>query len=328
MKVLVFGQLRWGAYFARELNRYGSAWSVVAEYLNVAAPDFRLPRVAAVKRADVIARVGFPVGSPSIRGRAFDLLWGALHIVNPLALYLHCWIGTDIQSVTRYRDAGHLRLREMARARDEMHVAIAPWLVEELSGLSIKALNLSVFGLDLPTTEDAGLVLPRQFTVLTYVPDRRWAFYGGKQLVRIAQLLPHVRFLVTGGTGCWLRDRPANVTFLGWRDDMVELYRDSTVVLRLAQHDALGGTVVEGLAMARHVIYNYSVPFTTKVDFDDVDGTAAAISKLQSSHDAGLLTPNMEGRRWAVSEFDEAQLVSALCVALSERLGQHGRQRS
>ena len=322
MRVLVFGQRHWGARLAHELNRYGSAWSVVAEYLNVAAPDFRLPRVAAVRRADVIVRVGFPVGAPSIRGRTFDLLWRTLHVINPSALYLHYWIGTDVQSVTRYRDAGRLRLGIFEKALGEMHAADAPWLVDELSELSIRAVNMPAFGLDLPTVEDAGLVLPRQFTVITYIPDQRWAFYGGEQLVRIAQLLPQVRFLVTAGTGGWLRNCPNNVSFLGWRGDMAELYKKSTVVLRLTEHDAWGRTVVEGLAMARHVICTYPVPFTTKVGSKDVDGIVAAIKRLQMSHDAGLLTLNMDGRRWAVSTFDQAQLVSALCEALTERLGE------
>lgn len=322
MKVLVFGQRRWGAYLARKMNEYGGAWSVVAEYRNMAAPDFRFPGIAAVKKADIIVRVGYPVGAPSIRGRAFDLLWKILHTINPSALYLHYWIGTDVQSVTRYRAAGRLRLGIFEEALGEMHATLTPWLVDELQKLSIDAVYLPFDGLDLPSVEERELVLPSQFTVLTYIPDQRWAFYGGAQLIDVANRLPQVRFVVTAGRGGWLRSRPANVTFLGWRDDMVELYKNSTVVLRLAEHDALGCTVAEGLAMARHVIYDYPVPFTTTVGFADVDGVVEAIKQLQMSHDAGLLTPNMDGRRWAVSAFDQAQLIGALCETLTERMSE------
>lgn len=129
-------------------------------------------------------------------------------------------------------------------------------------------------------------------------------------------------FFLKGVAAALLRDCPDNVHFLGWREDMADLYKKSTVVLRLTEHDGWARTVVEGLAMARHVIYTYPVPFATKVGFDDVDGTVAAIRRLQTSHDAGLLTPNMNGRRWAVSAFDQAQLVSAVCEALTERLGE------
>jgi hypothetical protein len=320
MRVLVFGQRRWGAYLALQLNRHGSAWSVVADYLNVAAPEFRLPRVAAVKRADVIIRVGFPVGAPSIRGRTFDFLWRALRVINPSALYLHYWIGTDIQSVTQYRVAGRLRLRIFEEALGAMHATTAPWLVDELRELSVNAANLPFNGLDLPSLEERELSLPSQFTVLTYIPDRRWAFYGGEQMAKAARRLPRVRFLVTAGTGDWLRDRPANVTFLGWRDDMVELYKNSTVVLRLAEHDAVGCTALEGLAMARHVIRNYPVPFTTQVAFADVDRLVAEIGRLWDSHNSGMLLPNISGRRWAVSTYDQGRLIRALCEALTERL--------
>lgn len=322
MKVLVFGQCRWGAYVARQLNRYGSTWDVVAQYINVAAPDFRLPRVATVKRADVIVRVGYPVGAPSIRGRTFDFLWRALHAINPSALYLHYWIGTDVQSVTRYRAAGRLRSGVLERALGEMHAALAPWLVDELRELSIDAVYLPFDGLDLPSVEEKDLVLPGQFTVVSYIPDERWAFYGGAQLVEAACQLPQVRFVVVAGRGGWLRDRPGNVIFLGWRDDMVEVYKNSTVVLRLAEHDALGCTVVEGLAMARHVIYNYPVPFTTKVSFDDVDGLVAAISGLWDKHASGTLHPNLTGRRWAESTYDEGRLIRTLCRALAEKRGE------
>jgi hypothetical protein len=322
MRVLVFGQRRWGAYLARQLNRYGGAWSIVARYLNVAGPDYHLPRVAEVKRSDVIIRVGYPAGAPSIRGRVFDLLWRTLHIINPLALYLHYWIGTDVQSVASYRAAGSLRLSVFEGSLGEMHATLTPWLADELRGLRVEATTLPFDGLDLPAVEDQELAMPSRFTVLTYIPDQRWAFYGGKQLVTAARRLPQARFVVTAGKGKWLRDRPANLEFLGWRDDMVELYKGSTAVLRLAEHDALGCTVVEGLAMARHVIYNYPVPFTTRVSFDDIDAIVAAISKLQTDNDAGRLSLNMEGRRWAVAAFDEVQLVSALCEALARRLGE------
>jgi hypothetical protein len=102
---------------------------------------------------------------------------------------------------------------------------------------------------------------------------------------------------------------------------MVEVYKDSTVVLRLAEHDALGCTVIEGLGMARHVLYNYPVPFTTKVTFDDVDGLVAAISRLWDSHASGALLPNLPGRRWAESAYDEGHLIRTLCEVLAERRG-------
>jgi hypothetical protein len=202
-----------------------------------------------------------------------------------------------------------------------MHAALTPWLVDELRELSVDAVYLPFDGLDLPSVEDKDLALPVQFTVLTYIPDERWAFYGGAQFIEAARRLPQAGFVVVAGRGDWLRNRPGNVTFLGWRDDMVEVYKNSTVVLRLAEHDALGCTVVEGLGMARHVLYNYPVPFTTMIAFDDVAGLVAAISRLWDSHVSGVLLPNLSGRRWAASTYDEGHLIRTLCEVLAERRG-------
>jgi hypothetical protein len=320
VRVLVLGQLRWGPYLALQLNRHGSAWSVDAQYLNVAGPDFRLPGIATVRRSDVIVRMGFPVGAPSIRGRAFDFFWRALHIINPSAVYLHYWIGSDVQSVTRYHAAGSLRRGAFGQAMGEMHVAVAPWLADELRELSVDATVIPYYGLDRYSMEAGELALPSQFTVLMYIPDQRWAFYGGEQVVEAARRLPQVRFVVTAGTGNWLQDRPANVSFIGWCDDMVGLYKKSTVVLRLAQHDGLSNTVMEGLAMARHVIWNYPMPFTTKVRFEDIDGVVAEIRRLLESHDAGTLVPNTAGRCWALAAYDQGNLIKVLCEAMMERL--------
>lgn len=327
MKVLVFGQQRWGGFLARQMNRYGTSWGVSAEYRNIAAPKFQVPWVSTVRKAEVIVRVGYPVGAPTVRGRAFDLFWDMLHAVNPSALYLHYWIGTDVQSVTRYHAGGRLRTGVFEKYRGEMHATLTARLADELLQLSVEAAELPFDGLDLPPIDERQLALPRQFTVLTYIPDERWSFYGGEQLVRAARQLPRVRFLVTAGRGNWLRDRPANITFLGWRNDMEDLYAASSVVLRLVEHDALGSTVVEGLAMARYVIYNYPVPFTETVGFDDIEGIVHAVGRLVELHDAGLLRLNVEGRHWALAAYDEERLIARLCESLAAQLGERDVRR-
>lgn len=217
--------------------------------------------------------------------------------------------------------AGRLREDVFERARGEMHATLTPWLVAELKALDVAAVCLPFDGLDLPGVEEKDLSLPSRFSVLSYIPDERWSFYGGAQLVDAARRLPQVEFTVVAGQGGWLRDTPANVRFLGWRNDMVEVYKTASVVLRLAEHDALGCTVLEGLSMARHVLYNYPVPYTTQVAFDDRDGLVAEISGLWARQASGALSPNFAGKRWAESEYDEERLIATLCKALAERQG-------
>ena len=320
MTILVFGQQRWGGFLARQLNRYGRSWRVTAVYDNISAPEFRIPSVRALRNADVVIRVGYPVGSPTIRGRAFDAFWSIVHRINRSALYMHYWIGTDVQSVVRYSSENRLRTGVFERYATEIHAVCASRLANELRPLDIGAVDLPFDGLDLPPVDEKCLALPSQFTVLTYIPNERWAFYGGNQLIAVATRLPRTQFVVVGGNGKWLAHPLSNVSFLGWRNDMVDLYGTCSAVLRLAQHDAVGGTVIEGLAMGRHVIYNYPVPFTTTVDFDDTEAIIGAVKHLEQRHESGTLELNLDGRRWALANYDEDRLIRRLCEFMARKL--------
>lgn len=328
MIILVFGQQRWGGFLARQLNRYGQPWHVTAVYDNISAPDFRVPSVRAVRNTDVIVRVGYPVGSPTIRGRAFDGFWSILHRINRSAVYMHYWIGTDVQSAVRYNKENRLRMGVFKRYATETHAVCTSRLADELRPLGIGAADLPFDGLDLPSVDEERLALPSQFTVLTYIPDERWAFYGGRQLIAMAARLPRTQFVVVAGNGTWLAHPLPNVKFLGWRNDMVDLYGKCSAVLRLAQHDAVGGTVVEGLAMGRHVVYNYPLPFTTTVDFDDTEAIIGAVRRLERRHEAGTLKLNLEGRRWALTNYDEERLISQLCEFVAAKLTSRRSDRS
>ena len=83
-----------------------------------------------------------------------------------------------------------------------------------------------------------------------------------------AAALPMIHFNVIAGNGNWVHNKLPNLTFWGWQQDMGQFYRDSVVVMRMVEHDALGpGTVLEGLAASRHAIYSYAFPFAQHVRF-------------------------------------------------------------
>jgi hypothetical protein len=104
---------------------------------------------------------------------------------------------------------------------------------------------------------------------------------------------------------------------------MTERYRETTVVVRIPRHDGVGATAVEGLFHGRHVLYNYELAHTRIVQPPTADVLVTALGELLSSHATGGLRPNVEGRNYAVAEFDEATLGRRL-AALIERSHERG----
>jgi glycosyltransferase involved in cell wall biosynthesis len=160
--------------------------------------------------------------------------------------------------------------------------------------------------------------LPAEFSVLSYVPGARFAFYGGPTIMAAARRLPDVRFDIVG-RGDPVPGAPPNVRWHGWVDDMAERYADATVVVRIPEHDAYGGTVVEGLFNARHIVYSYDVPFVRRVSPVTADGLVEALGDFRTAHIEGRLRANLDGRAYALEEFDERRVANALAALLRAR---------
>lgn len=154
--------------------------------------------------------------------------------------------------------------------------------------------------------------LPAEFRVLCYIPDRRYTFYGGDMLYAAAKELPTVEFLVVGGTGGWVDHPLSNLRFLGWCKDMLTIYASASVVVRIVRHDAIGGTVREGLALGRHVVYNFEVPHTRYIEYGDTDALIRVLAEYEQLHRRGELGLNMAGAEFAKREWNEARLVRLL----------------
>jgi hypothetical protein len=234
----------------------------------------------------------------------------------PDAAAAHYWLGTDVLDTVREARAGTLAWSRLSSSRDDLHLAAAPWLVDELAEVGLRALPVTVH----PVTRASGEppAMPTEFSVLSYLPGARFAFYGGPQVMDAARRLPDVRFDIVG-RGEPDSSAPPNVRWHGWVDDMAKRYAEASVIVRIPEHDAFGGTVVEGLLNARHVLCSYDIPFTNRVSPLTADALVAAIGGLRAEHDAGRLTANLAGRAYALAEFDEGRLVGRLAAILRAR---------
>jgi hypothetical protein len=255
-----------------------------------------------VRSADVFVRVGFRPGAPTWRGRVFDAVWSMLRRINPNAVRVFYWVGTDVLNTTQDLKAGILRQRSYAQARKDHHLADATWLVEELEEIGIKALPKTI---TIPELQGGDIPdLPSVFSVLSYVPDTRHIFYGGNTIYEAARRLPEIRFDIVGGSGVWISKPLPNLVFHGWQRDMKSFHRNATVLVRLARHDGTGLTALEALSAGRHVIYSHPLPHCIRVRWGDSEALVAKLSELFGLHQSGLLGPNTAGSEYVQKNFN------------------------
>lgn len=309
--VLIFGIPYWASHVASLLD--SRVPGMQAKY--VPQGSYLRPLTSRPGSQEIVLmRMGFRVGATTVRGRLFDAYWSALRRAMPGAVACHYWLGTDVQNTLEEAKAGTLRRAAITSSRDDLHLAGAPWLVSELSQVNIRATLAPI-----PEKHRAPqrvAPLPADFSVLTYLPAGRFDFFGGPAIMESARRLPEVSFTVVGSRGESVQSAPANVQWLGWVGDMEEQYARATVVIRIPEHDGLGGTMVEALLHARHVVYTYDMPFVRRVCPATAEGLVAALGEMRDAHAAGRLGPNLAGRAFALEEFDEGKLVASLVALL------------
>jgi Glycosyl transferases group 1 len=299
----------------------------IAQALNAARGDVRASFVPSRDYLSVLAhrpdashavliRAGYRVGASTSRGRAFDAYWAMLRRAIPGAAACHYWLGTDVLGTVEEARAGTLRRAAVASTREDLHVAIAPWLVSELREVGLEA----AYALLPPPVAAPVAVppLPAEFSVLTYLPMARFGFYGGDTILAAARLLPHVRFDVVGGPGEPPRATTANVRWHGWVNDMEQRYAEASAVVRLPRHDGFGNTVIEALLFGRHCVYNHPVPFVHELSEPTPESLAGVVDAMARASDAGDLAPNISGRTYGQDAFDPTRLQDRLATILTE----------
>lgn len=212
------------------------------------------------------------------------------------------WIGTDVLTAVRIAQRPKWpaspknlikRIGLSFVKRRFVHWAVAPWLREELSTIGIHS---SVVPIVTPLVDAKPLPMPEQFTVLSYLPDSRPISYGADIVCQLAELNPDVRFIIVAARKS-LKILP-NVEVHSWVDHrtMGSIYKESSCLVRLAEHDGLPKTVLESLARGRYVIWSYDFPHVFKART-----LAQAQKALLQVKDK--TRPNFEGAEYVRTEF-------------------------
>lgn len=296
--IVLVGQANWVRSLAQGLSEAGLP--VEGAPLQSARQALSVRTWLKVARSRVILRVGFRPGARTWRGRAFDL---ALAVFKGRATVCCYWIGTDVMHLLADTEAGMRVSRWRAPATAiRHHLAGSEPLQRELAEVGIES-RLVGFPWRTVTPPDPLPAMPPQLTVLSYVPDARSHFYGGPVIVEAARRLPHVVFLVMGGVGSWCRDVPANLQFLGWVDDPAAVYGRSSCVVRMVEHDSIGGTAVEGLIFGRRVLYSQPLAHAVIIS-GTVESLVDALQAADDDRREGRLSADAMASGWARREFD------------------------
>lgn len=243
--------------------------------------------LAAVRHADAIISFGGP--APDV-----PLIEAARRRNIPIVVI---WAGSDVIKAST-------KPQELQVIREEgfLHLSDGPWLVDELRVLGIEAEYLPLTAVR-PGSEPQPL--PAQFRVMTYLPEPRRDFYGEDLTYAIAAEFPEVPFTVVGAGGA-NPAAPPNVEFCGYVNDTARRLDESTVLLRVPQHDGKSMFVLEALSRGRHVIWNYDFPHVRTAK--TCEEMIAALRSLRDAHAKGELPVNEAGRKFVLANFARADL--------------------
>jgi hypothetical protein len=209
------------------------------------------------------------------------------------------WAGSDVLDAAS--DPGQF---EIIKEDENINITDGPWLVEELRQLGVDATYVPVTAIEAPP---APAPLPRDFRVVTYLPEPRRAFYGEKLVYGVAREFPQIPFLVVG-KGHANAAAPPNVRFLGHVHNMPQILDQATVLLRLPEHDGKSMLVLETLARARHVIWTYDFPSVHRAT--TMSEAIDQMRGLYDAHRSGMLQPNYQGYEYVRERFSRAMIAA------------------
>lgn len=300
-KIIIVGLPLFAQRLAKQLSEFDSD----SKYIHLDTYYNKWHKIKAlflIPRADLI----YSINGSVTRGRVFDL---ALKKKVPVIMN---WVGTDVlKSLEAYR-AGTYVQEYISSAT---HFCEVNWIRQELKemGIEAKVVNFASFDRQFELKEaDAN-----QLTVLNYIPESRQDFYGLNEIIKAAEELPDIMFLVAGSSSSE-RSIPANMKFLGWVDDMDRVYQNVHVCIRFTKHDGLSNFVLEALARGKQVIYNNHFDYChfAANTTDLIDKLVALKTKLEQN--TSLI--NKTGAEFVSKEFNREKILSEVKQNIEEHL--------
>jgi hypothetical protein len=247
----------------------------------------------------------YQLGGPTVSRRLFGL---CELLKRPIVLH---WLGSDVSQVADPQVAA--RVASQHDSGLITNWACAPWLVDELRWRGVASQWVA------PTfvkNSVSSPLPPAPLTILVYLPDERFDFYGGQMALSLANRFSEMRFVAVGGNGTGVS--PGNIEFLGWQADMSPIYERCHVLLRMAQHDGLSNMVIEALNHGRYAIWNRRHPCVAFATTEEE--VARELLALQERLRTRGLQFNWDGHVRVQNEFNEAKVRARIGTALKSAI--------
>jgi hypothetical protein len=177
---------------------------------------------------------------------------------------------------------------------------VSSWLTEEIRSYC----NAETFPLFFQKFNYEPKIMPKKFTILSYIPLSRPDFYGETYVQGLIESNPDINFIILGSNK--LRSYPNVETHsINYNINMFQYYNRTSLLLRLTEHDGLSNMVLEALSLDRNVIWTYKFPFvqTVKRDLNQIQNT---INQLKNEK------INIGASKWVKKNFVYESLVDQL----------------
>lgn len=158
-------------------------------------------------------------------------------IINHEALGIIVWCGADSYMINPQK------LKAIKEKKNIQHIAISRFIEKDLrnAGISFKRLPINP-GKNIADPQSLG------DSIYCYAPKYAYNYYGGKIIDELKEILPNEKFIITKSCTQYPKDQ------------LIKLYKQSFIGLRLTKHDGLPNTVIELGLMGRRCIFNDNIP--------------------------------------------------------------------
>jgi hypothetical protein len=188
-------------------------------------------------------------------GHNFNLRFGIAKIYGKKVI--NHWIGSDVLEAQKNR---WYRINQLFI---NINLSCSNLIKDEIKELGIDSIELPIIpsGLDYNLSE-----MPSQHAVLVYLPEGKEDFYGIDYIDFLAKKYEAIDFFIVANSNSELLPYK-NVHFMGKLnlEEMEQLYKRISILIRLPRHDGLSLMLLEALAKGKEVIYIYDFPFVNTV---------------------------------------------------------------
>ncbi|MFM7015435.1 MAG: glycosyltransferase, partial [Bacteroidota bacterium] len=146
-------------------------------------------------------------------------------------------------------------------------------------------------------------------SAMTYIADKRQAFYGIHQFKALAENNPDIEFKLFGVVNHEV-ELPTNVKSFGWvaSDVFQNHLRETPVFLRLAEHEGFPVSVIEALSFGCEVIMTSPYQYTHQAKTNEE--VIAAFNKVKDIVKLRDFTPNHDLIEMTKRDYDQTNVIS------------------